>query len=115
MLIQYKMQLSENISLKLFNSFGIEFKAKYFSNFTSAAALGELTADKSFISSNRLLVLGGGSNILFTKDFDGLVLKNELKGIELVSENEEYFYVKASAGENWHRFVLHCLDNNYAG
>jgi len=62
-----------------------------------------------------LLILGGGSNILFTKDFDGLVLKNELKGIELVNEDNDHYYVKAHAGENWHRFVLHCLENNYAG
>jgi UDP-N-acetylmuramate dehydrogenase len=61
------------------------------------------------------LILGGGSNILFTKNFDGLVLKNELKGIELVKEDAEHFYVKAAAGENWHQFVLHCIHHGYAG
>ena len=61
------------------------------------------------------LVLGGGSNILFTKDFDGIVLKNEVKGIELVREDDEHIYVKAGAGENWHQFVLFCIQNNYAG
>jgi UDP-N-acetylmuramate dehydrogenase len=109
------MQLSENISLKPFNSFGIDVKARYFAGFASIEALHELTAAKLLASANPLLILGGGSNILFTKDFDGLVLKNELSGIELVSEDNEYYYVKASAGETWHRFVLYCLDKNYAG
>ncbi|MEI8059541.1 MAG: UDP-N-acetylmuramate dehydrogenase, partial [Ferruginibacter sp.] len=61
------------------------------------------------------LILGGGSNILFTKNFDGIVLKNELKGIELLKEDEHYVYVKVGAGENWHQFVLHCISNNWAG
>ena len=62
-----------------------------------------------------MLTLGGGSNILFTKNFDGLVLKNELKGIELVKEDEHHVYIKAAAGENWHQFVLHCINNDWAG
>ena len=61
------------------------------------------------------LILGGGSNILFTKNIDGLVLKNELKGIELIKEDAHHFYVKVAAGENWHQFVLHCIKHNYAG
>ena len=64
---------------------------------------------------HRKLILGGGSNILFTKNFDGIVLKNEIKGIELVSEDDEHIYVKAGAGENWHQFVLYCIQQNYAG
>jgi UDP-N-acetylmuramate dehydrogenase len=109
------MELSENISLKPFNSFGIDVKARYFAGFASIETLSELTTTQSSISTNQLLVLGGGSNILFTKDFDGLVLKNELKGIDLVTEDDDYYYVKANAGENWHRFVLYCLEKNYAG
>jgi UDP-N-acetylmuramate dehydrogenase len=62
-----------------------------------------------------ILVLGGGSNILFTKDVDGLVLKNECKGINLIDEDADYFYVKAAAGEVWHDLVTHCIANNYAG
>jgi len=61
------------------------------------------------------LILGGGSNILFTKDFEGLVLKNEISGIELIHEDNEYVYVKAGAGENWHQFVLYCTSRNWAG
>lgn len=62
-----------------------------------------------------ILILGGGSNILFTKDFEGLVLKNEIKGIELLHEDANYVYVKAGAGENWHQFVLHCISRGWAG
>jgi UDP-N-acetylmuramate dehydrogenase len=61
------------------------------------------------------LILGGGSNILFTQNVNGLVLKNEVKGIELIAEDEDYVYVKAGAGENWHQFVLHCIAHNWAG
>jgi UDP-N-acetylmuramate dehydrogenase len=61
------------------------------------------------------LVLGGGSNILFTADFDGIVLKNEIRCIEKVKEDSEFVYVKAGAGENWHGFVMHCIESNWAG
>jgi len=108
------MQIQENVSLKSYNTFGINVSAKYFACFTS---VDELTALLNYKPQaiNHKLILGGGSNILFTKDFDGLVLKNELKGIELLHEDDAYYYVKASAGENWHQFVLHCINNNYAG
>lgn len=108
------MQLQENISLKNYNTFGIDVQAKYFANFSSVADLQELQNWKQE-TGNRKLILGGGSNILFTKNFDGLVLKNELKGIELVRENDNFYYVRAWAGENWHGFVQHCIAHNYAG
>lgn len=107
------MQIQNNISLKDYNTFGIDVKAKYFSSFKSLAELKELGAENKRL--NDLLILGGGSNILFTKDVDGLVLKNELKGIELVKENEAFYYVKAAAGEKWHQFVMHCIEHDYAG
>lgn len=109
------MQLLENISLKSFNTFGINAKARYFSSFTSAEELTELLTDSSISAKHSLLILGGGSNILFTKDFDGLLLKNELKGIELVKEDANHYYVKAYAGENWHSFVCYCIEHGYAG
>ncbi len=109
------MNVKENISLKQYNSFGIDVKARYFSAFTSTDELAELVAGSPVASGRPLLILGGGSNILFTKDFDGLVLKNELKGIELVKEDARYYYVKTYAGENWHQFVSYCIHNNYAG
>jgi UDP-N-acetylmuramate dehydrogenase len=111
------MQIQENISLKPYNTFGINARAKYFSAFTSVDELEELlkTINDKRQTTNNKLILGGGSNILFTKDFNGIVLKNELKGIELIKEDENNYYVKAAAGENWHEFVQYCLHYNYAG
>jgi len=111
------MQIQENISLKPYNTFGINAKAKYFSTFSSVDELKDLlkTANDKRQIINDKIILGGGSNILFTKDFNGFVLKNELKGIELIKEDENHYYVKAAAGENWHEFVQHCLRHNYAG
>lgn len=60
-------------------------------------------------------ILGGGSNILFTKDVDGLVIQNSIKGIETVYEDEEKVHLKVGGGEAWHQFVLYCLEHNYAG
>src|SRR4051812_43159344 len=104
------MQIQENISLKGYNSFGIDARAKYFSTFISTDELEELLTSPALRTATRKLILGGGSNILFTKDFEGLVLKNELKGIELIKEDKHHYYVKAAAGENWHRFVLYCIE-----
>jgi UDP-N-acetylmuramate dehydrogenase len=106
------MQIQENISLKPFNTFSIDVFAKQFASFADVDELYALTTDHSPLTT---LILGGGSNILFTKNFDGLVLKNEIKGIQELHEDNEYVYVKAGAGENWHQFVLHCLQRNWAG
>jgi UDP-N-acetylmuramate dehydrogenase len=108
------MQVSHNISLKPYNSFGIDARAKLFGRFSSVDELADVTAEPS-IQNEPLLILGGGSNILFRNDFNGLVLKNELKGIELIDQDTEYYYVRANAGENWHGFVQYCLAHNYAG
>lgn len=108
------MQIQENISLRQYNTMGIGAKARQFSTFGTLDELQELTAlsdDESLAK----LVLGGGSNILLTSDFDGLVLKNELLGIDLVREDADHYYVKAGAGENWHRFVQYCIGRNWAG
>ena len=106
------MQLQENISLKPYNTFGIDAKARYFATFNDTDELAETLNLKSQTSN---LILGGGSNILLTKDYDGLVLKNEIRGIVELHEDSEYVYVKAGAGENWHQFVLYCIERNWAG
>ena len=106
------MQIHENFPLKPYNTFGIDAKARYFSTFSNTDELSELTTHDSQLTT---LVLGGGSNILFTKDYDGTVLKNNIRGIDLQHEDEEHVYVKVGAGENWHQFVLHCIDHNWAG
>lgn len=109
-----QMQIHENISLKPYNTFSIDAKARYFAKFTNVDELAELLNSK-LKTQNAKLIFGGGSNILFTKDFDGLVLKNELHGIELIKEDKNHYYVKAAAGENWNNFVMHCVKHNYAG
>ena len=107
------MSLQENISLKPFNTFGVDVLAKYFSKVNSVEELIEtlrLSDSQTF-----KLFLGGGSNILFTKDFDGLAIQLNLKGIKEEFINENEVLVTAKAGENWHQFVLYCLDKNYGG
>ncbi len=110
--------IEENVSLKKYNTFGIDATARYFASFKT---IDELTECLGFIkpsalhTSSSILILGGGSNILFTKDFDGLVLKNEMVGIEKVKEDTDHVYVKAGAGVNWHQVVMHCINNNWAG
>jgi UDP-N-acetylmuramate dehydrogenase len=108
------MQIQENISLKPFNSFGINATARYFGRFSSEDDLQPML-DSGIQSQRPALILGGGSNLLLTKDYDGLVLKNEIMGIKEVHEDNDYVYVKAGAGENWHRFVLYCIERNWAG
>ncbi|WP_460554599.1 UDP-N-acetylmuramate dehydrogenase [Ferruginibacter profundus] len=114
------MQIQPNISLKKYNTFGIDVMAKYFASFDSTDSLGQLLQyddARAATQKNRvpLLILGGGSNMLFTKNFDGIVLKNEIKGIDIINADDDYVYIKAGAGEHWHRFVLHCINNNLAG
>lgn len=107
------MQVQQNISLKKFNSFGIDVSAAHFAFFRNQEELESLLTETD--NRKSLLVLGGGSNILFTRNVDGWVLKNEITGISRIAEDETYYYIKAGAGENWHGFVLHCIENGYAG
>lgn len=109
------MTLSENISVQPYNSFGIDAGARYFTRFTSLDELKEVQEMLAQKNISETLVLGGGSNILFTKNFNGCVLRNEIKGTKLVGEDETYYYIKAHAGENWHSFVIHCIGQQYAG
>ncbi|WEK68173.1 MAG: UDP-N-acetylmuramate dehydrogenase [Candidatus Chryseobacterium colombiense] len=108
--------MQENFSLKAYNTFGVEAKAKYFVEVTTVEELKEaIIFSNSQTPKIPILFLGGGSNILFTKDFDGLAIKLNLTGIseEVINENE--VWVTAKAGENWHNFVMYCLDKNYGG
>ena len=106
------MELLDNISLKPYNTFGIDALARKFATFSGEEQLGSLLDQKQKMP---LLVLGGGSNILFTGNFDGLVLKNDVKGIELIREDDRHVYVRVGAGENWHRFVMYCIERHWAG
>jgi UDP-N-acetylmuramate dehydrogenase len=108
------MNIQENISLKTFTTFGIDKKAKFF---TVASSLEELVAALTKAKEMQLpvLVLGGGSNMLLTKDFEGLVIKLEIKGVHLIHENEDQLLVEVGAGEVWHDLVLHCIQQDWAG
>ena len=106
------MQFHEYFSLRPYNTFAIDAKARLFNKFSSAEELEEYLM---LYSQYPVFVLGGGSNILFTKDYAGVVLKNEIKGIEVQHEDAEHVYVKVGAGENWHQFVLHCINHSWAG
>lgn len=103
--------ITENVSLKDYNTFGIDVKARWLSSFDSQDALPEMLEARP----GPLLILGGGSNILLTRDFDGLVLRNGIKGIGVVREDAQYVYVRVGAGENWHGFVQYALQRGWAG
>ena len=132
--------ITENTSLKAYNTFGINATARYFAPFSTTDELAALlefarahapasaktpASAKSPASapSSRTappapaspLILGGGSNILLTGNVDGLVLLNQVKGIDLVREDDRHVYIRAGAGENWHGFVQYCLQRDWAG
>lgn len=106
--------MQENFSLQPYNTFGVDAQAKYFAEISS---IEELKDAISFSKENSLplLFLGGGSNILLTKDFNGLAIRLNLKGISETDLNENEILVTAKAGENWHEFVMFCLSKNYGG
>lgn len=106
------MQTFSDFSLKSHNSFGIDVKARHFIKVDDVAELKEVLKN-SYAS--ELFILGGGSNMLLTKDIEKTVVHVDLRGIEIIKENAEEVYVKAMAGENWHQFVLFCLDNGFGG
>jgi UDP-N-acetylmuramate dehydrogenase len=101
-----------NFSLKKFNTFGIEAKAR---RFVAAQSVSEL---KSILKENRddrKFILGGGSNMLLTQDIDALVIHVDLKGKEIIKEDDDFVWIACQAGENWHEFVLWTLSQNYGG
>jgi UDP-N-acetylmuramate dehydrogenase len=105
--------LETNVSLKQYNTFGLDVNASHFIKINSLEALKEIYKNTEL--PNKKLILGGGSNILLLKDFEGLVIKIELEGIEIMSENSDEICIKAGAGVGWHAFVLHCIAHNWAG
>ncbi len=106
------MQIQQNISLKPYNTFGIDVTAKYFVSVTNMEVLKAVLKLKGYPNK---LILGGGSNMLLTKNQDVLVIHIDIKGISIVSEDDDFVNIKANAGENWHEFVLWCLKNDYGG
>jgi UDP-N-acetylmuramate dehydrogenase len=103
----------QHVNLLPHTTFHIAAFARYFARVHSKEGLnGLLSAADAF---GPMMVLGGGSNILMTKDFDGLVLKNEISGIDIIKEDDQHVYLRAGAGENWHGLVRFCVEHNYAG
>ena len=103
-----------NYALKNHNTFGVDAKAKYFASFNSENELTELLRN-NICKTESLLVLGGGSNILLTQDFEGIVLANKIKGINIISEDKYRTSIAVGAGEIWHNFVLWSIDKNLSG
>jgi UDP-N-acetylmuramate dehydrogenase len=97
-----------------YTTFGIEAKASYFTIVRSYEDLLELIKDERL---NKLhwLILGGGSNVLFTKDFDGLLIKNEIRGISVIEENTDHVLLKSYSGEVWHNVVMNAIENGWGG
>ena len=108
------MNIQENYSLKNHNTFGVEVSAKYFAEIKSLDQLTQILRNTS-VQKFKMLFLGGGSNVLFTQDFDGVVLQLNLKGISEKVLNDNEVLVTSQAGENWHEFVRFCLDKDYGG
>jgi UDP-N-acetylmuramate dehydrogenase len=106
------MDIQKDKSLKKYNTFGIEAKAKFFCEINSIAELKKALELKGYPN---LFVLGGGSNMLITRDLEHLVLYINIKGIEVVSENNDEAILKVNAGENWHNLVLWTLEHDYGG
>lgn len=101
-----------NFDLKPYNTFGISVHANRYATFSSIEELQSLLAERN---NDPLLILGGGSNLLLTQDFQGFVLKNEIGGIEVLSETADEAMVRSGAGETWHEFVLTCIELNLSG
>jgi UDP-N-acetylmuramate dehydrogenase len=106
------MEIQNNFSLKSYNTFGIEAKAK---QFIAVHNVAELKAVLEQNESHQKFILGGGSNMLLTKDIEALVIHIDLKGKKIIKENEDFVWVESQAGENWHEFVIWTIDQNFGG
>ncbi len=108
------MIVQQNVSLKPYNTFGLDENAGYLAIVDSIEDLDEIYQTGRFRSQKKM-ILGGGSNVLFTRGFTGIVAKNEIRGIHIQNETEEDVLVSVGAGENWHQFVLWCVEKGYGG
>ncbi len=104
------MELRQGVSLLPYNTFGIDVQAEYFTEVTALADLQEAAA-----LPHRMRPLGGGSNVLLTANVPGLVVRNALKGITLLREDDQYVWLQVASGEVWHELVLHAIDRGWGG
>ncbi|MCO5233167.1 MAG: UDP-N-acetylmuramate dehydrogenase [Chitinophagales bacterium] len=107
------MKIKKHISLKPYNTFGIEAYADAFAILEDKEDLFLLQSLKE--QYGKILILGGGSNVLFTDNFKGIVIHNQLSGIEILSQDDQYIHLKVASGVNWHSFVLHAIKKNWGG
>jgi UDP-N-acetylmuramate dehydrogenase len=107
-------EIQHDISLKPYNTFGVEARASHFVSFSGEDELNALLKDHR-LNDLPALILGGGSNILFTRDFEGLVMHNNIRGIEILEEDDSQVLVKAGAGENWDDFVDYTVAQGWGG
>ena len=108
------MILLEHTSLKSFNTFGIEAESRYFTELTHENDLRELL-QSGLLQQQSFFILGGGSNVIFSKNYPGIVVKVGLKSIEMVNEDTETILLKVAAGENWSNFVDYCVEKGWGG
>lgn len=108
------LDFKTNFSLKQYNTFGIDVTAKFFTEISTSDDINELTASDIFIKNPRL-ILGGGSNVLFTKDFEGLIIHSKIGGIDIVEENKDFVYLQVGSGEVWDEFVEFCVLKGWGG
>lgn len=106
--------LRKNLALKNYNTFGIEANAKYFFEFNTTEEIHDFLS-KNDINNIQYLLLGGGSNLLFTEDFNGLIIHPKVKGIKILEEDEDSVLVQVGANENWDEFVAWSVENNLPG
>lgn len=104
----------KNYSLKNYNSFRVNHKANFFLKIENDKSLIDFLSDKKF-KNEKKLIIGGGSNILFTKDYEGVILYNCIKGIHILEENDNHIKLKVGSGENWDDFVKFCVNKNWYG
>ena len=112
---QFMFSLSHNVQLKNYNTFGIDAIAKYFLTIESSDDLILFfSANKDFLKEERL-ILGGGSNLLFISDFDGLIIYPDIHGTKILSESDEVIEIEVGAGEVWDDFVAMCVEKGWGG
>ena len=104
----------KNYSLKNYNSFRVNHKANFFLKIENNKSLINFLSDKKF-KNEKKLIIGGGSNILFTKDYEGVILYSCIKGIHILEENDNHIKVKVGSGENWDDFVKFCVSKHWYG
>ena len=108
------MNILKNSSLYKLNSFGVKHKSKYLIKIKRKDDLPLILDNKDLLNEKKIIV-GGGSNILFTKDFNGIVLLNKILGINKIDEGKDFVKIRVGSGEDWDKFVSYCVDNNYYG